>query len=81
MKKYRLKNYTPRRSIIRHLVKIPVTITRNYLPRCRDCKHADEYIPYWIYPYGSPRCSVHHRNIVPGGVVCQDFELCGRLSR
>ena len=40
----------------------------------------DEYIPLCIYPYGDPRCSVHHRNICPDD-SCEDFELIGRLSR
>ena len=46
--------------------------------KCSNCKHADEYIPLWIYPYGDPRCSVHHRNICPDD-SCEDFELIGRL--
>ena len=47
---------------------------------CQNCKHADEYIPLWIYPYGDPRCSIHHRRISPDD-GCDDFELIGRLSR
>lgn len=50
------------------------------IPSCGKCKYADEYIPLWIYPYGDPRCSVHHRNICPDD-SCEDFELIGRLSR
>ena len=50
------------------------------IDQCSNCKHADEYIPLWIYPYGDPRCSVHHRNICPDD-SCEDFELIGRLSR
>ena len=50
------------------------------IDQCSNCKHADEYIPLWVYPYGDPRCSVHHRSILPGD-SCDDFELIGRLSR
>ena len=50
------------------------------IDQCSNCKHADEYIPLWIYPYGDPRCSVHHMNICPDD-SCEDFELIGRLSR
>lgn len=50
------------------------------IPCCQDCKYADEYIPVWIYPYGSPRCSLHHRSVCPDD-VCGDFELIGRCSR
>jgi hypothetical protein len=46
---------------------------------CQNCKHANEYIPVWIYPHGNPRCSIHHRNINPDD-SCDDFELIGRLS-
>ena len=44
-----------------------------------NCKHANEYIPVWIYPHSNPRCSIHHRNISPDD-SCDDFELIGRLS-
>ncbi|MBS7258335.1 MAG: hypothetical protein KIG63_07805 [Methanobrevibacter sp.] len=33
------------------------------IPECGKCKHADLYIPYWLYPYGEPKCSVHHKII------------------
>ena len=51
------------------------------MKKCCNCKHADEYIPLWIYPHGQPRCSVHHKNISPDDDGCSDFELIGRLSR
>ena len=47
---------------------------------CQDCKHADLYIPSWIYPHGDPMCSVHHKHVAPGD-SCPDFELIGRRSR
>ena len=50
------------------------------MKKCQNCKHANEYIPYWIYPHMDPRCSVHHRRISPED-SCEDFELIGRLSR
>jgi len=52
-----------------------------YTPTCQDCKHANEYIPLWIYPQGDPRCSKHHKNIKPDMLACEDFELIGRLRR
>lgn len=79
--KIRLKEYIPRRSVFRFAEKIPVQSFRYYIPKCGDCKHATEYVPAWIYPYGMPRCKVHHRKISPKGIICNDFERIGRLSR
>ena len=50
------------------------------IPECGKCKHADLYIPYWLYPYGEPKCSVHHKSIKSDD-ACSDFELIGRNSR
>lgn len=45
-----------------------------YVPTCGDCRYANEYIPAWIYPYGDPRCSIHHRSITPEQFACEDFQ-------
>lgn len=50
------------------------------IPSCGKCKHATLYIPYWTYPYGNPKCSIHHKDIIPDD-ACSDFELIGRNSR
>lgn len=81
MMKLRLKGYVPRLSIIRFVEKIPVQSFRFYIPRCCDCKYANSYNPYFTYPYFPPKCSVHHKGIMGGQKVCEDFERIGRLSR
>ena len=47
------------------------------IPECRKCKHADLYIPYWLYPYGEPKCGVHHKNIKSDD-ACENYQskLC-----
>ena len=44
-----------------------------HIPTCSECYHANEYIPIWIYPYGDPRCEVHHKNIDPNDFACESF--------
>lgn len=49
--------------------------------KCRDCKHADLYIPSYTYPFFDPRCSVTDKNIKPDDHACEDFQMIGRQSR
>ena len=49
--------------------------------KCRDCKHADLYIPYYIYPHHDPKCSLTGNNITPEQGACEEFSLIGRCSR
>lgn len=49
--------------------------------KCRDCKHADLYIPSYMYPFYNPKCKIHHKDVKPDDDACEDFELCGRTSR
>ena len=78
--KIRLQDYKPRH-LIKTIKKPYCNTNKPYILRCQDCKYADEYIPIWIYPMGTPRCSFHHKNISPGMIACKDFELIGRLCR
>ena len=52
----------------------------NYEPCCANCKYANWYpIPY-MFPWCSPKCSKHKKDIQPQD-VCDNFKLIGRLSR
>ena len=46
---------------------------------CYNCKHADEYVAYWWFPYYAPTCSKG----LPMNTYehCLDFKQIGRLSR
>lgn len=79
--KIKIEGYVPRFSIVRFFTRIPVTIFKVYIPRCRDCKFANEYIPVYGYPFLNPRCSVHHKQVNSNDVICSDFKLMGRLCR
>ena len=81
MFKIRLDGYVPRFSIVRFFTRIPVTIFKVYIPRCMDCKNANEYVPVYGYPFLDPRCSVHHKQVNSNDIVCSDFKLMGRLCR
>ena len=41
--------------------------------RCRNCKYAELYLPFWTYPYNTPKCSLHHKTINPDD-CCDDFQ-------
>ena len=40
------------------------------LPSCSDCDYADEYIPYYTYPFSEPHCRKGHGK-------CEVDKLCG----
>ena len=49
--------------------------------KCRDCKHADEYVPDYAYPYIIPKCKLNVKSIDYDSTACEDFEILGRASR
>ena len=49
--------------------------------KCRDCKHADLYIPLFAYPHITPKCSLNVKSIHSDSDACEEFELIGRNSR
>lgn len=49
--------------------------------KCRDCKHANEYVPDYAYPYILPKCELSVKEIDYDSNACEDFELMGRLGR
>ena len=48
---------------------------------CGDCKHANLYIPYFIYPYLNPKCKLTGLTVNHDDKACNRFELIGRLGR
>ena len=52
-----------------------------FYAKCRDCKHANLYIPAFAYPYVDPHCELRIKKITPYSDGCEDFELIGRGSR
>lgn len=40
------------------------------IPSCSDCDYADNYIPYYTYPFSEPYCSKGHGK-------CEVDKLCG----
>lgn len=51
------------------------------MSKCCDCKFADLYIPYWIYPWSNPRCKITGLSVKPSDDACSEFEQIGRLGR
>ena len=49
--------------------------------KCRDCKHADLYIPEFACPYIDPQCKLNVKKIHSDSDACEDFEMIGRNSR
>ena len=49
--------------------------------RCRDCKHADLYIPAYTYPFFNPRCKLTTDAIKAEQKACKEFKMIGRGSR
>lgn len=49
--------------------------------KCRDCKHADLYIPSYVYPFFNPKCCITGDTIKHDQKACECFELIGRGSR
>lgn len=49
--------------------------------KCRDCKHANEYVPDYAYPYIIPKCELNVKEIDYDTNACEDFQLCGRGGR
>ena len=49
--------------------------------KCRDCKHANEYVPDYAYPYIIPKCELGVQKIDYDTNACEDFEMIGRGSR
>lgn len=42
-------------------------------PTCSNCKHADLYLPYWVYLSSDPRCRITRKVISPD-YACEHFE-------
>lgn len=49
--------------------------------KCRDCKHANEYVPDYAYPYILPKCELGVKDIDYDSTACEDFQMIGRNSR
>ncbi len=49
-------------------------------PTCNNCKHADLYLPYWVYLSSDPRCRITRKVISPD-YACEHFERLGRNCR
>lgn len=43
--------------------------------KCRDCKHANEYVPDYAYPYIIPKCVLSVKKIDYDTNACEDFEM------
>ena len=52
-------------------------------PSCSNCEYADEYIPYYIFPFFTPRCSKGH-GVCSEDKICEDYkyiyEICGHCQ-
>ena len=46
--------------------------------KCRDCKHANKYVPDYAYPYIIPKCEIGVKKIDYDSDACEDFQLIGR---
>ena len=49
--------------------------------KCRDCKHANLYIPNFAFPHLEPQCELGVKKIHSDSSACEDFALIGRCSR
>lgn len=46
------------------------------LPSCSECDYANEYIPYYTFPFSEPYCSKGHGKCEVDK-LCGDFKPCG----
>ena len=49
--------------------------------KCRDCKHADLYIPSYTYPFFDPKCKLTGDDLRHDQGACENFCMIGRGSR
>lgn len=49
--------------------------------KCRDCRHANEYVPSYAYPYILPKCELGVKEIDYDSNACEEFQMVGRNSR
>ena len=49
--------------------------------KCRDCKYANMYTPYFAFLVADPKCELNVKSIHSESNACEDFQLCGRRGR
>ena len=49
--------------------------------KCRDCVHANKYVPDYAYPYIIPKCELNIKKIDYDTNACIEFQMMGRNSR
>ena len=46
-------------------------------PTCGKCKHANLYVPGWIYPHGNPKCELKKISVKHDDIACNEFKTWG----
>ena len=44
------------------------------IPSCKDCVHANMYVPVYAYPFSEPKCDITGKTVKSDDVCCEFFD-------